>query len=77
MLGFDADYRRSPLLELNDALIGQSAPDLNALAMQFTPSQIRQLALDRTVHQRHVRRLGQPPARRTLAVHGESRRLCS
>ena len=48
VLGFDADYRRSPLLELNDALIGQNAPDLNALAMQFTPSQIRQLALDRT-----------------------------
>jgi tetratricopeptide (TPR) repeat protein len=48
VLGFDADYRRSPLLELNDALIGQSAPDLNALALQFTPSEIRQLALDRT-----------------------------
>jgi tetratricopeptide (TPR) repeat protein len=48
VLGFDADYRRSPLLELNDALVGQSAPDLNALAMEFTPSQIKQLALDRT-----------------------------
>jgi hypothetical protein len=47
VLGFDADYRRSPLLELNDALIGQAAPDLTALATQFTPSQIRQLALDR------------------------------
>ena len=47
VLGFDADYRRSPLLELNDALIGQSAPDLNALALEFTPSQIKQLALDR------------------------------
>lgn len=48
VLGFDADYRRSPLLELDDAVIGQNAPDLNALALQFTPSQIRQLALDRT-----------------------------
>lgn len=47
VLGFDADYRRSPLLELNDALIGQTASDLNALANEFTPAQIRQLALDR------------------------------
>jgi SPOR domain len=48
ILGFDADHRRSPLLELNNALIGQTAPDLNALENLFTPSQIRQLALDRT-----------------------------
>ena len=27
MLGFDADYRRSPLLLLTNALIGQSAPE--------------------------------------------------
>jgi len=48
VLGFDADHRRSPLLELSNALIGQSAQDLSALEIQFTPSQIRQLALDRT-----------------------------
>ncbi len=48
ILGFNADHRRSPLLELNNALIGQTAPDLNALRLEFTPSQIRQLALDRT-----------------------------
>jgi len=48
VLGFDADHRRSPLLLLSNALIGQSAPDLPALQMQVTPSQIRQLALDRT-----------------------------
>jgi tetratricopeptide (TPR) repeat protein len=48
ILGFDADYRRSPLLELSNALIGQSAPDLATLRTEFTPSQIRQLALDRT-----------------------------
>jgi tetratricopeptide (TPR) repeat protein len=48
ILGFDADHRRSPLLELNNALIGQSAPNLTALQNEFTPSQIRQLALDRT-----------------------------
>jgi hypothetical protein len=48
ILGFDADHRRSPLLLLSNALIGQSATDLTALQAQFTPSQIRQLALDRT-----------------------------
>ena len=48
ILGFDADYRRSPLLELSNALIGQNAPDLYALRNEFTPSQIKQLALDRT-----------------------------
>jgi tetratricopeptide (TPR) repeat protein len=47
-LGLDADHRRSPLLELNNALLGQNALDLNALAHEFTPSQIKQLALDRT-----------------------------
>jgi hypothetical protein len=48
ILGVDADYRRSPLLQLSNALIGQSAPDLQALENEFTPSQIKQLALDRT-----------------------------
>ncbi|MDB6083740.1 MAG: hypothetical protein JWN43_1621, partial [Gammaproteobacteria bacterium] len=49
VLGFDADHRRSPLLELSNALIGQSAVDVLALqAAGLTPSQIRQLALDRT-----------------------------
>jgi tetratricopeptide (TPR) repeat protein len=48
ILGFDADYRRSPLLQLSNALIGQSVPDLRTLETQLTPSQIRQLALDRT-----------------------------
>ena len=50
ILGFDADHRRSPLLELSNALIGQSALDLLTLAaeLHLTPSQLRQLALDRT-----------------------------
>lgn len=56
ILGFNADHRRSPLLELNNALIGQTATSLNALEQQIippattplTPSQIRQLAVDRT-----------------------------
>ena len=48
ILGFDADHRRSPLLQLSNALIGQSVQDLNVLGTVFTPSQIKQLALDRT-----------------------------
>ena len=48
ILGLDVDHRRSPLLELNNALLGQSATDLSALAHEYTLSQIRQLALERT-----------------------------
>ncbi len=48
VLGFDADHRRSPLLELSNALIGQSSTDLRTLAAGYTPSQIAQMALDRT-----------------------------
>jgi len=48
ILGLDLDHRRSPLLELNNALLGQSAATLSALSHQYTLSQIRQLALDRT-----------------------------
>lgn len=48
VIGFDADYRRSPLLELSNALIGQSVTDLQSLETQLTPSQLKQLALDRT-----------------------------
>jgi hypothetical protein len=35
-------------LLLTNALIGQTAPDLQTLATELTPSQIKQLALDRT-----------------------------
>jgi hypothetical protein len=35
-------------LQLTNALVGQNAPDLRTLAISLTPSQIRQLALDRT-----------------------------
>jgi tetratricopeptide (TPR) repeat protein len=48
VIGFDADHRRSPLLELSNALIGQSITDLQILETQLTPSQLRSLALDRT-----------------------------
>jgi tetratricopeptide (TPR) repeat protein len=48
VIGFDADHRRSPLLELSNALIGQSVTDLQILETQLTPSQLRSVALDRT-----------------------------
>lgn len=48
VVGFDADHRRSPLLELSNALIGQNVTDLQILESQLTPSQLRLLALDRT-----------------------------
>ena len=48
VLGVDADHRHSPLLEINNALIGQSAADLRTLELTFTPSQLKQLAIDRT-----------------------------
>ncbi len=51
VLGFDADHRRSPLLLLSNALIGQNATTLPALAAgppALTDSEIKQLALDRT-----------------------------
>ncbi len=48
VVGFNADHRHSPPLALSNSLIGQSAPDLTTLLTQFTPAQVRQLALDRT-----------------------------
>jgi hypothetical protein len=50
VLGFDVDHRRSPLLLISNALIGQSATTLPALAAgppALTASEIKQLALDR------------------------------
>jgi hypothetical protein len=52
VLGFDVDHRKSPLLQLTNALIGQNASDLTALQGSYNPplsdSQLRQLAIDRT-----------------------------
>ncbi|HKN11381.1 MAG TPA: hypothetical protein VJ376_18155, partial [Pseudomonadota bacterium] len=52
VLGFDADHRKSPLLLLSNALIGQTAGSLTALQNQYNPplttSQLEQLAIDRT-----------------------------
>lgn len=55
-ISFTADYRRSPLLTTNNALIGQADPftfapilDLRDLRSIFTDDQIYQLALDRTL----------------------------
>ncbi len=48
VLGFDADHRRSPLLLLSNALIGQTATTLPELAAVYSTAQIKQFALDRT-----------------------------
>lgn len=52
VLGFDVDHRKSPLLQLSNALIGSSASSLSALQNQFTPplsdAQLKQAAIDRT-----------------------------
>ncbi len=48
ILGVNADHRHSPLLETNNALIGQNETDLRSLRSVFTPAQIKQLAVDRT-----------------------------
>ena len=48
IIGVDLDHRRSPLMGLSNALIGQNTVDLRTLALLYTPSQLRQMALDRT-----------------------------
>jgi tetratricopeptide (TPR) repeat protein len=48
IIGFNADHRRTPLLELSNSLIGQNVTDLQVLASEFTPSQLQQVALART-----------------------------
>jgi tetratricopeptide (TPR) repeat protein len=48
IFGVNLDHRHSPLLELNNALIGQSATDLRSLQSAVTPLTLKQLALDRT-----------------------------
>jgi SPOR domain len=45
---FTVDYRRSPILSINDALIGQSVSRVSDLVAAFTPEELRQIALDRT-----------------------------
>jgi hypothetical protein len=48
IFGVNLDHRHSPLLELNNALIGQSATDLRSLQSAVSPLTLKQLALDRT-----------------------------
>ena len=48
IFGVNLDHRHSPLLEANNALIGQSTGDLRSLRTAFTPAEIKQLAIDRT-----------------------------
>ena len=49
-----ADYRRSPVLTLDNALIGQGVQDLNALVESggFTEKTLEEVALDRAIHDR-------------------------
>jgi hypothetical protein len=47
IFGVNLDHRHSPLLEINNALIGQTALDLRALRGTFSQAQLKQLAIDR------------------------------
>jgi hypothetical protein len=47
IFGVNLDHRHSPLLEINNALIGQTALDLRALRGTFSQAQIKQFAIDR------------------------------
>jgi tetratricopeptide (TPR) repeat protein len=48
VLAFHADHRRTPVLMLHNAIIGQPVTDFSALEALFTPAEIEQLAHDRT-----------------------------
>jgi len=48
VLAFDIDHRRTPVLMLRNAIIGQPVTDFSALEALFTPAEIEQLARDRT-----------------------------
>jgi hypothetical protein len=47
-VSFDAERRNSPVLETRNALIGQPFTDMTQLEQVFTPTEIYQLAQDRT-----------------------------
>ncbi len=47
IFGVNLDHRHSPLLEINNALIGQAVLDLRALQNSFSQAQLKQLAIDR------------------------------
>ncbi|MFQ5481601.1 MAG: hypothetical protein ACE5ER_02485 [Nitrospinaceae bacterium] len=53
-LNFTFDLRKSPFLSSSNALIGQTAEDINALQLLFTEDEIRQLAVDRTAESRSL-----------------------
>jgi hypothetical protein len=48
IFGVNLDHRHSPLLEINNALIGQAALDLRSLQATFNLEQLKQLAIDRS-----------------------------
>lgn len=50
LFNFGIDYRHSPLLFSNDAVIGQAVTNLNQLHTIYTEAEIKQLAQDRTAY---------------------------
>ena len=50
LFNFGLDYRHSPLLFSNDAVIGQQVTNLGQLRSFYTDAEIKQLALDRTAY---------------------------
>jgi hypothetical protein len=63
-----ADYRRSPILSINDALIGQTATTVSDLLGTFTADELRQLALDRSTISRSATVGGSYPLNTTFQI---------
>jgi hypothetical protein len=66
-----ADYRRSPVLSINDALIGQTATNVSDLLGTFTADELRQLALDRSTISKSATLGGSYPLNKTYQVSGD------
>ena len=66
-----ADYRRSPILSINDALIGQTATSVSDLLGTFTADELRQIALDRASVSRSATIGGSYPLDTRFQVSGD------
>lgn len=66
-----ADYRRSPVLSINDALIGQTATSVSDLLGTFTADELRQIALDRAAVSRSATIGGSYPLDTRFQVSGD------
>jgi len=71
MVGFTADYRRTPALTTGNALIGQSVTSLNTLSTSYSEDQMRGLALDRTPISRTVTLSGSYPLKKKLQLSAD------